>query len=86
MRDEIITMQNATASFAVPVLSVSSVTTDRPASASKVSWAIPSPADNAFRTYAHLRFRAPSRVYASAGVANGAAMEWSAAPMPCAIL
>lgn len=86
IRYEIIMMQNVMALFAVPGLSASSVTTDRLVNASKVLWAILSPVDNAFRMYAHQRFRAPSQVCALAGVVNGVAREWFVASEPCAIL
>jgi len=79
-------MQNATASYAAPERNVSSAMTDRPASASKVSWAILSPVDSAFRMFARPRSRAPSQAYASAAVANDDAKEWFAVSVPCAIL
>jgi len=78
-------MQNATASSAAPGHNVSSAMMDRPASASKVSWAILSPADNAFRMFARPKSRAPSQAYASAAVANDDAKGWFAVSVPCAI-
>lgn len=79
-------MQSVTVSSAVLEHNVSSVTMGRLASASKVSWAILSPVDSAFRMFAHPKSRAPSQVYASAAVANDDAREWCAASVPCAIL
>lgn len=62
-------------SFAPPGLNVSLVTTGRLVSVSKVSWAILSLVDSAFRMFVLLKFHVPSRVCASADVANGAAKE-----------
>lgn len=59
--------------FALPELNVLLVMTDQLVSVSKVSWAILSPVDSAFRMFALLKFHVPSRACASVDVANGAA-------------
>lgn len=68
-------IKNVTISFAALVHNVSSVTTDRPASASRVSWVILSLEDSAFQMSVHLRFHARNLVCALAVVANDVARE-----------